>query len=81
MAAFANSKYVKATKKAPGNGTLADVTQKAFTVGTNPTVNTAAYGEAANASEAEVRDMFFVDTNDAAVHTLIASHVSRVFQE
>lgn len=53
VTAFANSKYVKATKKAPGNGTLADVTQKAFTAGTNPTVNTAAYGEAANASEAE----------------------------
>lgn len=81
VAAFANSKYVKATKKAPGNGTLADVTQKAFTAGTNPTVNTAAYGEAANASEAEVRDMIIVDTNDAAVHTLIATHVARVFQE
>lgn len=81
VAAFANSKYVKATKKAPGNGTLADITQKAFTAGTNPTVNTAAYGEAANASEAEVRDMIIVDTNDAAVHTLIATHVARVFQE
>ena len=81
VAAFANSKYVKATRKAPGNGTLADITQKAFTAGTNPTVNTAAYGEAANASEAEVRDMIIVGTNDAAVHTLIATHVARVFQE
>lgn len=81
VAAFAGSKYVKAVKKAPGNGILADVTQKAFTTGTNPTVNTAAYGDAANASEAEVRDMIIVDTNDAAVHTLIATHIARVFQE
>lgn len=79
--AFASSKYVKATKKAAGNGTLADVTQKAFTAGTNPTVNTAAYSDAANASEAEVRDMIIVDTNDPAVHTVIATHIARVFQE
>lgn len=81
VAAFANSKYVKAEKKAAGNGTLADVAQKAFTAGTNPTVNTEAYSKAANASEAEVRDMIIVDTNDAAVHTVIATHIARVFQE
>lgn len=81
VAAFANSKYVKAAKKAAGNGTLADVSQKAFTAGTNPTVNTEAYSTALTASEAETRDMIIVDTNDPAVHAVVETHIVRVHQE
>src|SRR5699024_3953603 len=55
--ALANSAYVKAEKKAAGNGTLADVAQKKFTAGTNPTVNSAAYSAGFSASEAESWNM------------------------
>lgn len=81
VAAFSGSSYVKALKKAAGNGTLADVAQKAFTAGTNPTVNTTAYSDAFSASEAETWNVICVDTEDTAVHALLHAFISRIFED
>lgn len=81
VAAFANSRYVKAAKKAAGSGKLANVTQKAFTAGTNPTVNTEAYSAGFSAAEAETWDMLCVDTNDTAVHALLHAFIERIYTE
>ena len=43
IAAFTNSAYVKAVKKADGSGKLKTISQSKFTGGTDPTVNTEAY--------------------------------------
>lgn len=79
--ALANSSYVKAEKKAAGNGTLADVAQKKFTAGTNPTVNNTAYSDGFSASEAETWNMICVDTEDTAVHALLHAFISRIYED
>ena len=79
--ALANSAYVKAEKKAAGNGTLADVAQKKFTAGTNPTVNSAAYSAGFSASEAESWNMICVDTNDTAIHALLQAFIGRIYED
>lgn len=81
VSALANSSYVKAEKKADGNGTLADVAQKKFTAGTNPTVNNTAYSDGFSASEAETWNMICVDTEDTAVHALLHAFISRIYED
>lgn len=78
VAALKGSVYVTATKKAAGNGTLAALQQKAFTAGTNPTVNTEAYSTGFAACEAENWNIVCVDTADPAVHTLLLAYVERL---
>lgn len=80
VSALANSAYVKAEKKADGNGILEAVSQKAFTAGTNPTVNNAAYSDGFSASEAESWDMICVDTDDTAVHALLHAFIVRIYE-
>jgi hypothetical protein len=81
VAAFASSSYVKATKKAEGSGILADVQQKAFTPGTDPTVDTEAYSAGFTAAEPETKDMILVDSNEPAVHNLLATYIDRIYQD
>ena len=79
--AFANSAYVTAEKKAGGNGTLADVAQKAFTAGTNPTVDNSAYSAAFSAAEATTWNMLAVDTDDTDVHALLHAFIERIYED
>ena len=79
--ALANSSFVKAEKKAAGNGTLADVAQKKFTAGTNPTVNNTAYSDGFSASEAETWNMICVDTEDTTVHALLHAFIDRIYED
>lgn len=81
VAAFAASKYVKAAKAAAGNGTLADVQQQKFDVGTDPTVDTEAYSAGFVTAEPEKKDMIVVDTDDPAVHNLLAAYIERIYQD
>ena len=84
VAALANSAYVKANIDAAaesGTGVLADVQQALFTAGTNPTVDTEAYGAGFTAAEPEVKDMICVDSNDPAVHALLAAYIDRIYQD
>lgn len=78
--ALADSDYVTAKKTADGTGILADVQQAAFSVGTNPTVDTEAYSDGFTAAEPEQKDMICVDSNDPAVHVLLIAFVARIYE-
>lgn len=79
VAAFANSKNFTATKVADGNGTLAAVTQSAFTAGTDPTVNTEAYSTALEALEPYTFNVICVDSETSAVHAVVEAFVNRTY--
>lgn len=82
--ALSDSNYVQAKldiASENGTGILADVQQAAFTVGTNPVVNTEAYSDGFAAAEPETKDMICVDSNDVAVHTLLAAYINRIYQD
>lgn len=79
VAAFANSENFTATKDADGNGTLATVTQSAFTAGTDPTVNTEAYSNALIALEPYAFNVFCVDSENAAVHAVVEAFINRIY--
>lgn len=64
IAAFTNSAYVKAVKKADGSGKLKTISQSKFTGGTDPTVTTEAYDAGFEASEEETWDGVAVDSED-----------------
>lgn len=81
VAAFADSVYVKAVKKADGSGTLKNISQSKFSGGTDPTVNTEAYSAGFEASEEETWDGVAVDSDDPAVHTLLYTFINRRFEE
>ena len=81
VAAFENSKYVDVSKLAAGNGVLANVAQQAFTVGTNPTATVEDYSTGFSAIEAEVWHYICVDTNNTAIHALLAAFVDRIYQD
>ena len=81
VTAFADSKYINVTKRAAGNGTLANVSQTAFTPGTNPTVTTEDYAAGFAAIEPEVFHYICVDTNNTAVHALLTAFVDRIHQD
>lgn len=69
---------VTASKIASGSGVLATVTQTAFTTkGVSPTITNADYTNAFALLEATQFNVLCVDTNDAAVHALVASFINR----
>ena len=74
------SDYVKVTKISNGSGILADVQQAALAGGTNPTVATADYSTGFNALETVEWNTISVDTDDEAVHALLATFMDRVYQ-
>lgn len=81
IAAFANSAYVKAVKKADGSGKLKTISQSKFTGGVDPTVNTEAYDAGFEASEEETWDGIAVDSEEPAVHMLLYTFINRKFEE
>lgn len=81
VAAFANSAYVTAKKTADGDGTIAVVSQQAFTGGTDPTVDVEAYSAGFEASEEESWDGVVVDSEEPAVHALLHAFINRKFEE
>ncbi|MDO4305986.1 MAG: phage tail sheath subtilisin-like domain-containing protein [Eubacteriales bacterium] len=81
ITAFANSSYVTAKKVAAGDGTIAVVSQQAFTAGADPTADVEAYGGGFEASEEESWDGVAVDSEDPAVHALLHAFITRKFEE
>ena len=79
VAAFAASENFTATKVADGNGTLATVTQSAFTAGTDPTVNTEAYSTALAALEPYAFNVFCVDSEDTSIHAVVEAFINRIY--
>ena len=68
-----------ATKLAAGNGTLATITQSAMTAGTNPTVATAQYSTGLDALYTVAGNCLAVDTDDTAVHAVVAAWITKVY--
>ena len=58
-------------------GALEDVVQKAFIAGTNPTVSTEEYAAGLTALEATTYNVLCVDTEETAVHLLVAAFLNR----
>lgn len=81
VSAFANSSYVTAKKNAAGDGTIAVVSQQAFTGGVDPTTDVEAYSAGFEASEEESWDGVVVDSEDSAVHALLHAFINRKFEE
>lgn len=79
VAAFASSNNFTAKKEADGNGVLATVTQKAFTVGTDPTVGVDEYSEACTQLEPYAFNVLCVDSEDTAVHAVIQAFIDRIY--
>lgn len=74
------SDYVSVTKIAAGSGILAPVQQAALAGGANPTVATADYSTGFNQLETVEWNTISVDTDDNAVHALLATFMDRVYQ-
>jgi hypothetical protein len=72
------SEYVTLTKLA--DGVLAPIQQVAMTGGANPTVTTADYSTGFNALETMDWNTITVDTDDNAVHALLATFMNRVYE-
>lgn len=73
----ANS-FLTATKVAAGNGTLAALTQTAFTTaGVSPTIANTDYSDAFALLEAESWNVMCVDSNDSTLHALVAAFIDR----
>ncbi len=69
---------VTAAKLAAGNGTLADLTQTAFTtVGASPTITNTDYSNAFTLLEAESWKVLCVDSVDTTVHALVSAFITR----
>ena len=69
---------VTASKVAAGNGLLAAVSQVAFTTaGVSPTITSADYSAAFDLLEADTWNTLCVDSNETAVHALVAAFITR----
>lgn len=62
-----------------GTGALADTAQAPFTAGTDPTVSAAEYAAGLTALEGTAYNVLCVDTEDAAVHTLVHAYLERTY--
>lgn len=60
-------------------GTLADVTVKAFTAGTDPSITTTDYTSALSVIEKYKINSLCVDTEDTAVHALCKAYLDRIY--
>lgn len=77
VSAMGQSKYFKAEKLSTG-GTLADVSQKAFTPGTEMPVTATEYQKGFENLEVELFNTFCVDTEELGVLTLAKEFVDRI---
>lgn len=78
--AFAGSKNFTAVLAEGAFGEFAEITQKAFTGGTNPKVTVEDYSDGFTAIEHETFHTVCVDTGDLAVHSLLARFLDRIYQ-
>lgn len=78
----AQSAYFTAEKAASysGTGKLALVAERAITVGTDPTTNTESYSDAFNLLEPYRFNVLVTDSEEVAVHALLAAYIERVYQ-
>lgn len=77
--AFINSANFIVAPIADATGVIDIVSQKEFTAGTNPTITTQDYSDGFAAVEPYFFNTICVDTDDTAVHALLASYVDRIF--
>lgn len=78
--AFASSsKFTAAVETGKEAKVLANVSQKAFTAGTNPTVAVSDYSAAFTAVEPFDFNSICVDTEDTSVHLLLQAFMNRIF--
>lgn len=80
-AVAAGSSWITATKLAPGNQTMAAITQSAFTTGADPAVDGSSYSTALTAIEAEDWNVLCVDTDTTSIHATVQSYIDRVRSE
>lgn len=73
-----NSVIFTAVKASGATGTIAAITQQAITVGSNPSVNNDAYGNAFEVLEAYRFNVICVDSADTGVHALLQAFVTRI---
>lgn len=78
-AAFVNSQNFACEILDSATGVLAETEITAFTPGTDPTVSTEDYSTAFSAAEAYRFNTACVDTEETAVHLLLASFIDRIF--
>lgn len=71
--------FIAEVKDGKGASIMANVSQSAFTVGTNPTVTNSDYSEAFAQVEPFEFNTICVDTEDTSIHLLLQSFVSRIF--
>lgn len=75
------SKYLNFERLGTESTVLAACGETPMTAGTNPTVETAAYSEALIKLEPYTYNALCVDSNDVAVHALVAAYMARVYQD
>lgn len=78
-AAFVNSQNFACEILDSATGVIAETEITAFTAGTDPTANTEDYSTAFAAAEAYRFNTVCVDTEETAVHMLLASFIDRIF--
>jgi hypothetical protein len=78
-----NSAYFGAEKVVgySGSGKVSVIAETAITAGTDPTVTNESYSEAFVALEAYRWNAICVDTDETAVHALVAAYMNRIYQQ
>lgn len=61
-------------------GTLNNVSQQAFTTGTDPEITNDSYSEALELLEPHTFNTICLDTEDKAVHAMLLSYIDRIFE-
>lgn len=79
--AFSKSKNFVAEGQENANGVITNVSQVAFTAGENPVTATGDYSKAFTEVEKYFINTICVDTEDTAVHALLAAFLERIYEE
>ncbi len=77
--AFAKSKNFAAEAQQDATGVITNVSQSKFTAGENPTTATGDYSKAFSEVEKYYFNTICVDTEDTAVHALLAAYLDRIY--
>lgn len=75
------SKYLDFERVGAESVVLVACGETSMTAGTNPTVETAAYSDALIKLEPYTYNALCVDSNDVAVHALVAAYMARTYQD
>lgn len=79
--AFSKSKNFVAEGQESAEGVITNVSQVAFTAGENPVTATGDYSKAFTEVEKYFFNTICVDTEDTAVHALLAAFLERIYEE